>query len=65
MLNNRSAKLIYFCFLFIAIGCEQKNQVEWEDPTIFDINKEAPRAHFFSYEKPNSRISKKVGKWNS
>ena len=50
MLNNRSAKLIYFCFLFIAIGCEQKNQVEWEDPTIFGINKEPPRAHFFSYE---------------
>ena len=41
---------------FIAVltvfwfGCENKQQFEWEDPTVFQINQEPPRAHFFPYE---------------
>jgi beta-galactosidase len=31
-------------------GCENKQQFEWEDPTVFQINQEPPRAHFFPYE---------------
>ena len=50
MIKLRLNKLLYFCLIFLQIGCEQKTQLEWEDPTIFEINKEPPRAHFFSYE---------------
>ena len=50
MINHRLTKLLYVCLIFLISGCEQKTQLEWEDPSIFDINKEPPRAHFFSYE---------------
>ena len=32
------------------LGCETKRENEWEDPTVFQINQEKPRAHFFPYE---------------
>ena len=32
------------------LGCETKRGTEWEDPTVFQINQEKPRAHFFPYE---------------
>ena len=45
---------IFFHFLLLLnlvwVGCKSKNQAEWEDPTVFQINKEDPRAHFFSFE---------------
>ena len=41
-------KHILLYFFLILIGCE-RTQLEWEDPTIFQINKEPPRAHFFTY----------------
>jgi len=30
---------------------------DWEDPSVFDINREAPRASFFSYASENSALS--------
>ena len=41
-------KHILLYFFLILIGCE-RTQLEWEDPTVFQINKEPPRAHFFTY----------------
>jgi len=35
---------------FMWLGCESNRQAEWENPTIFQVNTEAPRAHFFPYE---------------
>ena len=32
------------------LGCETKRETEWEDPTVFQINQEKPRAHYFPYE---------------
>ncbi len=32
------------------LGCETKRGTELEDPTVFQINQEKPRAHFFPYE---------------
>jgi len=45
----------YFPQLFAVLtivwtGCENKRQTEWEDPTIFQINREPARAHFFPFE---------------
>ena len=36
--------------ILLVMNCDRKNQAEWEDPTIFQINQEPPRAHFFAYE---------------
>ena len=45
---------IFFHFLLLLnlvwVGCKSKNQAEWEDPFVVQINKEDPRAHFFPYE---------------
>ncbi len=35
---------------FLCLGCETKQQAEWEDPTVFQINREPARAHFFPFE---------------
>ena len=36
--------------LLFLVNCDRNTQPEWEDPTIFQINQEPPRAHFFAYE---------------
>ncbi|SVE25642.1 uncharacterized protein METZ01_LOCUS478496, partial [marine metagenome] len=36
--------------LLFLVNCDRNTESEWEDPTIFQINQEPPRAHFFSYE---------------
>lgn len=35
---------------FLWLGCESKQLAEWEDPSIFQINREPTRAHFFPFE---------------
>ena len=47
----------YFWLILLLIGCEKKTQLEWEDPTVFEINKEPPRSHFYSYENLKNILS--------
>ena len=46
-------KKIIHSFLAATIlffSCEKHGKLEWENPTIFEINKLPPKAHFISYE---------------
>tara|TARA_A100000164_G_scaffold69673_1_gene58094 strand:+ start:24191 stop:27340 length:3150 start_codon:yes stop_codon:yes gene_type:complete len=46
-------KKIIHSFLVVTLlffACEKHGNLEWENPTIFGINKLPPKAHFISYE---------------
>ena len=55
-------KPLYFWLILLLIGCGKKTQLEWEDPTVFEINKEPPRSHFYSYENLKIAREKNPGK---
>jgi len=42
--------LLHLLMAVLWLGCETKRGTEWEDPTVFQINQEKPRAHFFPYD---------------
>ncbi|SVC77493.1 uncharacterized protein METZ01_LOCUS330347, partial [marine metagenome] len=44
--------LLLFIIIMIIMNDTNKQTVEkyWENPTIFQVNREEPRAHFFPFE---------------
>ena len=59
MINNYINQYIFSIFLvllFLAFGCSNDQYGstaythDWENEQVFEINKEAPRSHFFAYE---------------
>ena len=49
-MNHNKPILIKLIMLLFLVNCDRNTQPEWENPTIFQINQEPPRAHFFAYE---------------
>ena len=49
-MNHNKPILIKLIMLLFLVNCDRNTESEWEDPTIFQINQEPPRAHFFAYE---------------
>ena len=47
---NKKIIYLFLPILLIMFSCEKHGKHEWENPTIFGINKLAPRAHFTTYE---------------
>lgn len=75
MLRQTNSRLIFFCFLLIAlVSCksytdysdvpfEEPNPKPWEDPGIFEVNKEEAHAHFIPFA--NAEQARTADKWQS
>ena len=54
--------IIYFIAISLVIaGCKQK---DWENPAIFSVNKEGPRASFIPFQDEPASLSKDIDKSN-
>ena len=42
---------------FMAVNKKQIDQPDWENPGVFNINREDPKAHFFHYESEDLVLS--------
>ena len=47
---NKKIIHLFLPILLILISCEKHGKYEWENPSIFSINKLPPKAHFVAYE---------------
>ena len=44
---KKYTSLFLILISFLWVSCEINQQEEWEDPSVFHINRQLARAHFF------------------
>ena len=47
---KKYTNLFLILISFLWVSCEINQQEEWEDPSVFNINRQLARAHFFPFE---------------
>lgn len=56
------AKLVALSIIFLGVSCktnqeDAKHKPDWENPEVFNINKEAPHAAFMRYDDPGAALA--------